>query len=431
MYFQACSREVPFTDTEKTDSASEVMSGYFHELKVALKKDRGRLWNHSLYGPVILVEKQSRKLYANTPDAHGVLVKEGNVYTGILPENVNVSSTSKEWEGTRWAMLVLPVPEDREERLSALIHESFHRIQPAIGFDSIPMVSCVHLDKKLGRVFLKLELEALKRALYANTDNESKRHLNHALLFRQNRHLLFPGALITENPLELNEGLAEYTANTLCGMKDGRMRQHLSERVDLLYSLPGFSGAYAYFTIPMYGYFMYKEDKHWNLDISEKTNLSEYLLNFFDQPAYTDISILADHMAVEYGLEAILEVEDVRESEQLKILENYKRSLLDPGALSIQLVKKRMSFNPGNLIPLEGYGIIFPSLRLVDVWGILSVEDGALLNEDRSKVTVSQVMSISDTLVTGRGWTIRLNEKWRLVKKESGYGLVSEEEGEF
>jgi hypothetical protein len=186
-------------------------------------------------------------------------------------------------------MLVMPVPSEKEERLSALIHESFHCIQPNIGFDSIPTYSCGHLDTKNGRIYLKLELEALKKALNTNNPKEEKEYIKNALLFRQYRHSLFPDSKTSENPLELNEGLAEYTGTILCGRNDVELRQYFASRFDLLYNMPTFLRTYAYFTIPVYGYFMYKQDKHWNLKIDRNTNLTDFLSTFFNQPKVDNI----------------------------------------------------------------------------------------------------------------------------------------------
>jgi hypothetical protein len=39
---------------------------------------------------------------------------------------------------------------------------------------------------------------------------------------------------------------------------------------------------------------------------------------------------------------------------------------------------------------MDDYGTIYPTLRLVDIWGILTVDSGVLINSDRSKVILSK-----------------------------------------
>jgi hypothetical protein len=412
--------------SEKKDkSAIDIkrISIYFNELNKALNKDNGKLWNYRLDGPIILVDKKSRKVFANTQDSKGELIRRGDVYIGTLPENVNISSTAKEWNGTRWAMLAMPVPEEKEERLSAFIHESFHRIQPSIGFDSIPRYSCEHLDKKNGRIYLKLELEALEKALNTNNPAEEKEQIMNALLFRQYRHSLFPNSKIYENPLELNEGLAEYTGVILCGRNDIELRQYFVSRFKFFYNQPTFVGAYAYFTIPVYGYFMHKQDKHWNLKIDKKTNLTDFISAFFNQSKVDNIQKAVEQISQEYPFETIVNEEEKREKKQQYLIEKYKAKFLKDSILNIKLINKRISFNPGNLIPLEDYGMIYPNLRLVDIWGVLTVDSGALINTDRTKIIISKPLFAKDSIIRGNGWEIKLNDSWRLVKDSSGYTL--------
>jgi hypothetical protein len=415
----------PYISEKKDKSAINFkrISIYFNELNKMLNKDNGRLWNYRLDGPVILADKNSREVYANTQDSKGALLRRGNVYIGTLPENVNISSTAKEWNGTRWAMLAMPLPEEKEERLSAFIHESFHRIQPGIGFDSIPVYSCEHLDKKNGRIYLKLELEALEKALSTNNPTEEKEHIMNALLFRQYRHSLFPNSKIYENPLELNEGLAEYTGVILCGRNDIELRQYFVSRFEFFYNQPTFVGAYAYFTIPVYGYFMYKQDKHWNLKIDKKTNLTDFISAFFNQSKVDNIQKAIEQISHEYPFETIVNEEEKREKKQQYLIEKYKAIFLKDSILNIKLINKRISFNPGNLIPLEDFGTIYPTLRLVDIWGVLTVDSGALINTDRSKIIISKPLFIKDSVILGNGWKINLYNSWKLVKDSSEYTL--------
>ena len=171
---------------------------------------------------------------------------------GKLPENINIANTAFDWNGKRWTMVALPLPETKEERLNLLIHESFHRIQPEIGFDSLYEIQSKHLDVKSGRIYLILELEALKKALGSN---EPERHIKNALLFRQYRYKIFPEAKNAENSLEINEGLAEYTGSVLGQRTESDLKKHYISQIDWFFTLPTFVRSFPYFTIPVYGYF--------------------------------------------------------------------------------------------------------------------------------------------------------------------------------
>ncbi len=46
---------------------------YFLEAKTLCEKDKGRLWGQSLCGPLLLVNAQTREVFANQADKEGVL----------------------------------------------------------------------------------------------------------------------------------------------------------------------------------------------------------------------------------------------------------------------------------------------------------------------------------------------------------------------
>ena len=82
----------------------------------------------------------------------------------MLPDKINIANTSIYWNGRSWAMIMFPLPEGKHDRLNILSHELFHRSQPSLGFH-MPNTDNNHLDQRDGRVYLRLELEALRKAL--------------------------------------------------------------------------------------------------------------------------------------------------------------------------------------------------------------------------------------------------------------------------
>ena len=96
----------------------------FKELQETLKNENAKTWNHSLDGPLMLINRETRTIIANESDNSGELVKRGNFFVEKLPENINVANTAFDWNGKRWTMVALPLPENKQERLNLLIHES-------------------------------------------------------------------------------------------------------------------------------------------------------------------------------------------------------------------------------------------------------------------------------------------------------------------
>ena len=421
-FLWGCSNIRKNVEIPKNDREQAVIA--FDELKEILRKENGQLWNYSLEGPIMLVNRDTRTIIANEKDDSGKLFQKEAFYVGKLSESINIANTAFDWNGKRWTMVALPLPETKEERLNLLIHESFHRIQPIIDFDSLNEVQSNHLESKEGRIYLKLELEALKNALKSD---EPKIHLQNALLFRKYRHQIFTEAKHSENSLEINEGIAEYTGSILSQRKESDLQNHYISQIDAFYNFPTFVRSFAYFTIPIYGYFMQQTDRKWNLLITDETNLTDFILNFFDitqsKLDNEKIMLIGDN----YNINSIIESETEREIEREKLINNYKIIFLGDSVVSIGLENMSIEFDPSNIMPLDSFGTVYPNLRITDNWGILEVDScGALMSHEWNKVTISYPEFISDNLISGKGWKLMLNKSWQLDKVDSKYNLIKE-----
>ncbi|HJY13545.1 MAG TPA: hypothetical protein VJ304_12215, partial [Flavobacterium sp.] len=258
----------------------ENISDYFDEIRVATKKS-SKLWNFDLYHAILLVEPKSRQIFSNESDSANILKPNGNIYSGILPDDINIANTSLNWSGKRWAMIMLPLPKNKQDRINLLVHELFHTAQPSLGF-TLYNPENNHLDQKDGRVYLRLELEALKKAVRSSSKKELKRHLKNALAFRKYRHQLYNGSQTTENLLELNEGIAEFTGLIVSDRSKKQVTEHFVNSINSFLSNPTFVRSFAYQTIPIYGYLLSSKRKNWNKDITDKTDLTSYFIKAFD-----------------------------------------------------------------------------------------------------------------------------------------------------
>lgn len=394
----------------------------FAELHKVLRKEAGKMWNYPLDGPLMMVDRDTREIISNEKDSAGYLEAKGNIFTGFLPEEVIIANTAFEWGGKRWTMVAFPLPDSRDGRLKLLIHESFHRIQPYVGFDSVSSTVNNHLDTEQGRIYLKLEFEALKMAMKSD---HFESHLKNALLFRLYRHQLFPGSKSNENDLELLEGLPEYTGTMLGIKSSSRLLEHHTAAIDAFYEMPTYVRTFAYFTIPVYGYYMQLTNRAWNLDISEETNLTDYIIDFYDfeydDPVeYDDVFAAGQH----YGRDFIVQAEGIRESERLKRITAYRSAFTGDSVISLALENMSIGFDPRNLVPLDSLGIVYPIMRITDNWGVLEVDScGALLSPEWNRVTITYPITISDSLVSGMGWRLKLNSSWKIIKTNTQYEL--------
>ena len=89
----------------------------------------------------------------------------------------------------------------------------------------------------------------------------------------------------------------------------------------------------------------------------------------------------------------------------------------------------QMQFNPANLVALEPHGTVYPNIRIVDAWGVLTVTTGgALMSSDFSKVTVSAPEHNDGSAIRGDGWTLELKAGWKVTPAERSGSFVLQPE---
>ncbi|HUL44289.1 MAG TPA: hypothetical protein VLY03_08025 [Bacteroidota bacterium] len=394
---------------------ADTFAVYFDEIKSAAAEHKS-LWNYDLYAPLLFVQRSSRKIYANVPDSAGSLKKEGSVFTGILPATINISNTSLHWSGIDWAMVALPLPRTKNNRLILVLHELFHRAQPHLGFKSYNPANN-HLDEKDGRISLRLELEALKDAVLAPSEDERTRCVSDALTFRLYRRSLFSKSDASENALELNEGLAEYTGMMSAGLDETAFHKHLQETLYRFLQNPTFVRSFAYQTIPLYGYLLHLKRDEWNRDITDSTDLTKYFLDAYGIRPPGDLKNAVSAVADKYDGKNILSEETARKQRTDSLRAEYKKEFLEQPHLDIPFEKMNISFNPDNIMPLEDKGTVYPDLRITDNWGVLTATKGALVGLLWEKVTVTAPTKIGNAVVEGNGWRLEL-QKGYSVKKD-------------
>ncbi len=392
---------------------------FFREAEDLSRRDGGDLWGVPLYGPMLLVDPGSREIVANQADPEGRLARRDGVWTGTLPDSENLANTATDWSGARWTMLVWPLPEDRATRAILMVHELFHRVQDDLGLPASNPANA-HLDEMAGRLWLRLELEALRAALESGGEEEA-RHVESALVFRAHRHQLFDGAAAEEGALERNEGLAEYTGVTLSGLGADETRVRLGRKIDGAAALPSLVRSFAYTTGPIYGSLLDRRGSEWRRQIKGEVGLGDLLARQRGLALPEDPEPEAEARLGRYGGVAIREAEAERESQRQERIAGYRRLLVDGPVLAIGLQAMQVQFNPNNLQPLGEHGTVYPTLRISDVWGILEVTGGALLHPSWSRVAVPAADTEAGKgprrIETG-GWTLELAEGWEIVLGE-------------
>lgn len=363
------------------------------------------LWGVDMCGPMLLADPRTRKVVANRPGPG--LVPEGGVFTGVLPAEINIANTAMSWNGTQWTMVVWPLPRDVHDRRQILMHEAWHRVQAALGF---PMSSVApgHLNTADGRIAMRMEWRALSAALAATEEASRRRAISDALTFRAWRASLAEGAAEQERLLEMNEGLAEWTGWRLSGHPD--LPARLVRMLAGAERRPSYSRSFAYATGPAYGVLLDRYDDGWHRRVTKADSLPVRLKQA------TGVRVDEGPQGVEaaglrYGLAEVRAEERAAFAAREQAAAAWRGKLVDGPVLHLPFQEMKFSFDPNTVVPLPPHGTVYPSLRIVDAWGVLEVESGgALIDPNFGGVAVPA----NGQATTGPGWKLELNPGWRV-----------------
>ncbi len=393
--------------------AGRLAQQYFTEADSLARKDGGRLWGRSLAAPLLLVDRDSRKIVANLPDQDGHLVADGRLYTGILPQSQNVANTAFDWSGRRWTMLVTPLPRDAAQRASLMLHEMWHRIQDSLGFPAASPTND-HLDQLEGRTWLRLEGHALRAAL-ESSDRHRRQAIADALAFRRFRHEQLAGSDSSERQLELNEGLAEYTGLTLAGFTGRAGAREVAARLGGLDTLTHLGRSFAYLTGPAYGLLLDWTGKPWRSTLTANDELSARLGALLTIPITEAPLAEVTQRATAYGYREVRDAEEAREQTRAARQAGLRQRFIEGPVLRLPLMEMRLGFDPGKVEPLDSAGTVYGTLRIVDRWGVLDVTTGGGLVRDWAEAIVPAPTDANGSRVTGEGWTLELAAGWAMV----------------
>lgn len=385
---------------------------HFAEARALSDRDGGALWGVPLYGPMILVDRSTREAVANVPDDEGVLRPESGVYVGRLPDALGIANTSVEWAGTRFTMIIWPLPEDRVDRRRLMMHESFHRIQPQLSMTTREAGNA-HLDKAEGRLWMRLEWRALAAAL-ASEGDDRRRAVADALLFRACRRAIFPDAALQETLLESNEGLAEYTGLRLCGAEPHVQLDRAVIALGEADARDSFVRSFAYASGPAWALLLDEADPEWRGGMSVDQALDDVLRDAGGYTAPDDVQARAAGRATAYGFDQVRAQEEQRRRAAEAQLAAARARYVDGPLLIVPLAGPQFEFDPGRVRPLEGHGTIYEVLELRDQWGSMKAGTGALLTEGFA-LHLPKPGKPHGSTIAGDGWTLTLADGWALA----------------
>ncbi len=398
-------------------------SNFFKDIDSLCKLDNGKLWGVNLYGPILIVDNETRAVIANMPDNENQLKRNHGVYVGELPQEISIANTTVEWLGHNWAMVNMNAISSVSEyaRYRLLIHESWHREQRKFGVEFITS-SNQHLDESQGEVLLKLELIALRNALVNSTT--ISQDLTNALLFRLHRQSLYPNN--NEDAFERLEGLAEYTgfklaANDSC-LKTNELIKHIDTGIEKI----GFSNSFAYFTGPAYGFIFDRYFPNWTEQVKQGLSLTQIgckLVNI--TPSYID-TVKIEFIVKQYKADSLINAVKSRAEKEKQLVENLENKFFKNSRLVIPNNNVNFTFNPQEKLVSMGEGVVYPTFSLTAKWGNLKVSEG-IYRENNWRFFI---VPLPDSIISGVGENKYIWDGYELMLK-SGYFIQEIEDRKF
>jgi hypothetical protein len=408
-------------EKSKTFFTPEKFSAYFKDIEQICKRDSGKLWGQNLYGPLMFVERGTRKIVANQPDNEGLLKSKDGVFTGIYPKELILSNAPVKFGGMQFAMTAIPPDSDTYRIETRAIHSLFHRFQENEGMTA-SVFNVSNMDEKEARLWIKLEWKALRKAI--NSEGEERQlAIRDALIFRGSNREQYHKYANDENRFETFEGLATFTYTMLCTNSPEEFKTRLFENLDRIYSMDSYSRSYGSIEGALYTTLLYEKDFDIKKIKTDNFDFGSVVKDLYNIELPTICRDVGGSLAVNYNVEAILKEEAVRDTQIKQSILNQANIFTQKPVVFLELESPSFDFEPEDIHSLDSLGTLYNSIRVSDNWGKLTVEKGGCLVSNNLKFIriTAKSFKAEKNRISGDGWHLILNNDWELVPVEQNY----------
>jgi hypothetical protein len=400
-----------------TDKASRCLK----DIEEICKRDNGKLWGKNLYGPIMFVERVSRRIVANQPDNEGILKSKDGVYTGIYPKELVLSNAPVKFGGTQFAMVPLPAEEDEYRIKTRTIHSLFHLFQKNKGVIASTF-NLTNMDEKEARLWIKLEWKALRKAI--NSQGEERQlAIRDALIFRGSNRELNRKYATDENRFETYEGLSTFTYTLLCTNSPEEFKSRLFENLDRIYSMQSYARSYGFIHGALYASLLYDKGYDFKNIKTDSIDLGDTVRELYKIELPDICRDVAGSLAVNYDIESVNKEEEKREAEIKESIHSQISIFTEKPVVFLELESPSFDFEPEDIHSLDTLGTIYNSMRVSDNWGKLTVDKGGCLVSNNLKFIriTAKAFKADKNHISGDGWHLILNSEWELVPVDQNY----------
>lgn len=409
-------------DSLKSKNISDA-SFLFKEVKRICDNDGGELWGENLFSKAILINIDNRFFVANDSLPIDNCARKGMYFIGYLPNiypmaNSTLKVGSKKYASIRYS--------DKNEfdtllYIRTFIHEMFHVFMSSNNYDNVTYNN-PHMDTRDGRVYLQLELLALKKALISNGVNR-KEAIKEALCFRNKRQSLFPNSKANENNFEIQEGLAQYTEYSLAIFSERERMSTLLNSIDRLIKETSYMRSFGYETGASYA-FLNDISNDWRKTVFIENDLSKITMNLYGvNDTEVDTSNLSIYIK-NYDYKSILlkedSIEGAKEIFKLNIIERFNNGVL----LVADLEDNSFSIT-SNMIQLDSTSTYFPYIKLTGKFGYINSKNEAIINWLKNEVYfLLENIIVENNKTNSNDIVVDINKGWGIEKRDRQYKLV-------
>ncbi len=409
------------TEEDNTYLTPEIAIQYFSKIEEICNKDNGRLWGKNLYGPLMLIDRSTRRITANQPDKEGILKERDGIYTGIYPREQIINNRAIAFGGTLFALVPLPGEEDEFRIISWSIHSLFHLFQESTGYKSSDFNIRI-MDDKNARLWLKLEWKALRKAI-EKEGSEKQLVIRDALIFRGSNHETYNNYIDDEIRFENYEGLATFTYILLSTDSPEEFRTRLFESLDKIYSFQSYARSYGFIHGALYATLMYQKGFDFSAIQCENVDLANIVKDLYDIQCPEVCRDVAGSIALNYGFETIVEEEAERDREISEKIHRQIAKFVERPVVLLELESPYFDFELEDIRSLDTLGTIYSKIRVSDNWGKLTVDKGGCLlsNNLRYLRITAKGFREDKNRIEGEGWLLILNNNWKLIQVDQNY----------
>ncbi|MGH8297928.1 MAG: hypothetical protein ACRES6_01440 [Steroidobacteraceae bacterium] len=400
-------------------------SRVFARAQALCSADGGHLWGVSLCGSLMLADPQTHAAIANVPVPGAE--HTGPFYRFTLPTDAPIANAPFEYDGIRFAQVTWPLTGSADEQAVTLMHESFHRIQPKLGFvvqgarnDATTISGDPALDTEQGRIWLRGEIHALRLALTAR--GARKKALADALELRAYRHAIIPSTVAPEHELDIIEGLAESTGIDV-GLPRSRRIEYTLHDMSLTESSPSYARSFCYAIGPAYSELLDAVKPNWRRTVTSNTSIAALAARAYGITVRTPSAHAAKAILARYGGAAIEHEEAAREARQAARDAAYRAELVTGRTLRLPMTHFKITFRPTDLEGLGRYGSVYHQVKVSAPWGTIVVAHGdAMIDGNFNTLTVAAPAALAGPTLHGTAWVLTLSPGTKIVPDPSKPG---------